>query len=331
MTQPSIISVNLVTVAVESLLYGVFLALTSASFYILINRALSQPSSHGRSRLASFLTPVMFGSIAITVTVTAHWVMTVIRLFDAFVHFEEGQAALLYYSDLALTTEIVKTAFIIATVIISDILLVYRLWIVWGHNYFVIIIPSLTVVGLSIAGPGVVYQLSQLNAGSSVFVTDVNRWISADYSCTFVTNVYSTFGIAWKVWRVRQPQGSRSYGGGNLQRVLAMMVESAALYTSYAIFFFVAYQVNSNIQFTAIDSLCPIAGIAFTMINVRVGLGWAQRAHQSSQISSSGIGSRRAAEQSFAMRPVAVDITHVVHREDDLGQSVKIGADDYPV
>lgn len=186
------------------------------------------------------------------------------------------------------------------------------------------------MIGLSIAGPGVVYQLSQLDAASSVFVSDVGRWISADYSCTFVTNVYSTFGIAWKVWHVRQP-GNRSYDGGNLQRVLAMMVESAALYTSYAIFFFVAYQVNSNIQYTAIDSLCPIAGIAFTMINVRVGLGWAQRANQSSQISSSGIGSRRAAEQSFAMRPFAVDITHVVHKEDDMGQPVKIRASDYPV
>jgi len=90
MTQPSIISVNLVTVALESLLYGIFLALASVSFYILINRALNQPSSHGRLSWASFLTPVMFGSIAITITVTAHWVMTVVRLFDAFVHFEEG-------------------------------------------------------------------------------------------------------------------------------------------------------------------------------------------------------------------------------------------------
>ncbi|KAH9842709.1 uncharacterized protein C8Q71DRAFT_216452 [Rhodofomes roseus] len=330
MTQPSIISVNLVTVALESLLYGIFLTLTSTSFYILINRALSQQSSHGRSGCSSLFTPVMFGTIAITLTVSAHWVMTVVRLFDAFVNFEQGQAALLYYADLALTTEIIKTAFVVTTLIISDILLVYRLWTVWGYNYYVIIIPSLTVLGLSIAGPGVIYQLSQLNATSSVFVTEVNRWISADYACTFVTNVYSTFGIAWKVWHVRSP-GGKSYGGGNLQRVLAMIVESAALYTSYAVFFFVAYQVNNNIQFTAIDTLCPIAGIAFTMINVRVGLGWGQRAHQSSQISSAGIASRRAAEQSFAMRPVAVDISQVVHKEDDMGQPVKIRTNDYSV
>ena len=102
-------------------------------------------------------------------------------------------------------------------------------------------------------------------------------------------------------------------------------------HSSYAIFFFASYQANNNIQFTAIDTLCPIAGIAFTMINVRVGLGWAQRAHPSDQASSAGVGQRRFAEQSFAMRPVAVDITQVVHREDDLGQPVKIRTNDYSV
>lgn len=68
MTQPSIISVNLVTVGLESLLYGIFLTLTATSFYILVNRALSQ---NGGSGWSSLFTPVMFGSIAITVTVSA--------------------------------------------------------------------------------------------------------------------------------------------------------------------------------------------------------------------------------------------------------------------
>lgn len=63
------------------------------------------------------------------------------------------------------------------------------------------------------------------------------------------TNIYCSVGIAWRVWRARQRTGS--YGGGNLmvrfpaaagqsvvlmilsllKRVLATIVESAALYT----------------------------------------------------------------------------------------------------
>lgn len=82
---------------------------------------------------------------------------------------------------------------------------------------------------------------------------------------------------------------------------------------SYTIFFFAAYQSGSLIQYPAVDTLCPVAGIAFMMINVRVGMGWAQRAQ-----TSSGITSRRAAEQTFAMRPVAVDITRVVEKTEDV-------------
>ena len=50
--------------------------------------------------------------------------MTIVRMFDAFVHYKQGQAPLLYYADLSMTTEVVKTAFVVSTLIISDILLV---------------------------------------------------------------------------------------------------------------------------------------------------------------------------------------------------------------
>lgn len=325
----TLITASLATVAVESMLYGVFLVLAASSMYLHLGRIASQQSnSFGSGSVWAYFTPVILGSLCVILTVTGHWILTVTRLFDAFVNFLDGQEPLLYYSDLSLTTEVVKTAFLIATLIISDILFIYRLWTVWGHNYYIIIVPCCTVLGLCVAGPGVVYELTQLGT-STVFVARLSRWISADYAFTFVTNVYSSTGIAWRVWRARQHTGS-AYGGGNLMHVLATIVESAAIYTSYTIFFFAAYQSDSLIQYPAIDTLCPIAGIAFMMINVRVGLGWAQRAHPS--MTSSGITSRpggRTAQQSYAMRPVAVDISQVVHKEDDLGQPVKRASSDF--
>ncbi|KAH9930740.1 uncharacterized protein B0H18DRAFT_930395 [Fomitopsis serialis] len=320
MAQLPLISVNLATVALESMLYGVFLVLALTFLYLHFSRVGSQRSG-GTPVLSAYFTPVLFGSMFVMLTVTGHWVMTVYRLFDAFVNFMGGKVPLLYYSDLALTTEAVKIGFLIATIITCDILFIYRLWTVWGYNYYVIILPCFTVLGLCVAGPGVVYELTQVGSGNTVFIASLSRWISADYAFTFVTNVYSSVGIGWRVWRARQRTGS--YGGGNLMRVLVTIVESAALYTSYTIFFFGSYQAQSNLQYTAVDTLCPIAGIAFMMINVRVGLGWAQRAHPST---SSGITSRRTAmqeQQSFAMRPVAVDISKVVDTDDGLPMGVK--------
>ena len=50
--------------------------------------------------------------------------MTVYRLFEAYVGFENGAAPALYYADLALPTEAVKTAFCVTTLMICDILIV---------------------------------------------------------------------------------------------------------------------------------------------------------------------------------------------------------------
>lgn len=89
-------------------------------------------------------------------------------------------------------------------------------------------------------------------------------------------------------------------------------------------FFFGTYQAENNVQYVAVDTLCPIAGIAFMMINVRVGLGWAERAHSTL---SSGINSRRLEHsftQSYGMRPVAVDISKVVQSHDDTGLPVGV-------
>jgi hypothetical protein len=59
------------------------------------------------------------------------------------------------------------------------------------------------------------------------------------------------------------------------QPILATIVESAAIYTTWTIFFFATYQARSNVQYPAVDMWPQMSGIAFMLINVRVGLGWA--------------------------------------------------------
>ena len=63
-----------------------------------------------------------------------------------------------------------------------------------------------------------------------------------------------------------------------------------------------------------------MSGIAFMFINVRVGLGWAQKANpDSSGNPGSRIENSRAVgvtSDAFAMRPLAVNITKVVDKDD---------------
>jgi len=53
---------------------------------------------------------------------------------------------------------------------------------------------------------------------------------------------------------------------------LVTLVESAALYTIWNIFYYAAYQCQSELQFVLNQTVPAICGIAFMLINVRVGL-----------------------------------------------------------
>ncbi|KZT69231.1 hypothetical protein DAEQUDRAFT_765556 [Daedalea quercina L-15889] len=331
MSPISVVSANLAIAPLESLLYGIFLVLWGTSVYFHLTHPAIQRASVGRSALSKYMTPIFCASTIVMCTVTGHWILTVCRLFDAFLNFEQGAAPSSYYGDLAITTEVVQTALLEATIIACDIVIIYRLWIVWGFNYYTIAIPSCCVVGLCVTGPTIVYSFIQLKTGNPTNAESLSRWIAAGYSCTFATNIYCSSGIAWRVWRARRTVPP--YEGRNLTRVLVTIVESAAIYTTAATFYFGCYQASSDIQYTAIDLQCAMAGIALMMINVRVGLGWAEQAPHSA---SPGTASRQPEsntheEQPYPMCSLVIDVSKVVHTHDDRGESIRTKSSELPV
>ncbi|KAH7906259.1 hypothetical protein BJ138DRAFT_1163063 [Hygrophoropsis aurantiaca] len=317
-SQVPLVSANLATVCIESFMFGIFFILSLTSGYLLVRRNSMPFKSSTPNSGSIFQTPMFLAGTCLFVTVTAHWMLTVTRLFQAFVLYNDGSAPLSFYGDLSQLTEIVKTGFLMASLIVGDAMIIYRLWVIWNHSVWVIVFPLCTLLGLTVCGIGITYQFTQYTPGENVFLSQAGRWITSDCVFTLCTNVYSTAMIAWKVWNTNIR--ARRLGGGSLLPILATFVESAALYTSWTIFFFASYQSHSNIQFTAVDIWCTVSGISFMLINVRVGLGWAQKAHQNSSSSAHGpVTSQQSGEERRAellsMRPLAVNITHVVDHD----------------
>ena len=86
----------------------------------------------------------------------------------------------------------------------------------------------------------------------------------------------------------------------------------SCLTSAYATFFFGCYQASSNLQYTTVDTVGAIAGISFMLINVRIGLGWAQQAPLSAASNNSvraGATCTAALGRPYALRPVAIDIS----------------------
>ncbi|KAF8168949.1 hypothetical protein K438DRAFT_1774468 [Mycena galopus ATCC 62051] len=77
--------------------------------------------------------------------------------------------------------------------------------------------------------------------------------------------------IVWKIWRITRI--CQPLNGTNLNHFLAMVIESSALYTAWALFFVVSQQETSVLQYFSFGVHPMIAGIANALLQARIGMG----------------------------------------------------------
>ncbi|KAL0563393.1 hypothetical protein V5O48_018675 [Marasmius crinis-equi] len=325
----ALLPVSLANVAIESLLYGIFLILTAGSLVLAIQYLpRSQPSTRVRpastlGRVISVLKrPMFIGSAPLFLTVTAHWVTTVVRSFEAFMSFNNGTDPTSYYADVSQPTYVIKTSLLFASVIISDTMMVYRLWVIWNYNYPVVVLPLLTVVVLLACGIGTTHLRAVAPTGTVLRVDDpeANKWVVADVVLPLLTNTYSSTLIAWRIWVTHR--ANKEYGGGvvslrpgstNLMAALAMFVESAVLFSVWVLFFASVYGAKSNLTSLAEDQIAVMAGIAFSLINVHIGLGRAKSLAAENTTATSAPGLQYALGDTVGTEDLAYPMRPRVH------------------
>ncbi|KAH9923869.1 uncharacterized protein B0H18DRAFT_1013828 [Fomitopsis serialis] len=321
------LSVILVTICIESLLYGIFFVLSVISLYILARRQEDMVNAalnvRGKRR-AAYMTPMSVAAVFLFITNTAHWIVAVYRLFAGFMLHEDGTQAIAYYTNPSQPTEVTQNTLLMFSLIIGDAMIIYRLWLVWAYYIPVTVFPISTLIGLVVCAVGSIYRAAMSKPGENIFATATGRWITANCVFTLCTNVYSTATIAWRIWDANRRV--RKFGGSSLMGVVGILIESAALYTVWTILFFITYRVQSNLQYFASETYCVIAGITFMLIHVRVGLGWEQRAQSSHDGSVDLVATRDSRQNSYGPPSrVAVNITRIVQRDNEYesGASIK--------
>lgn len=66
---------------------------------------------------------------------TFHWIVAVFRVYQAFILFHNGSEPLPSYSDLSQISELILTGALVFCVVVGDVMIIHRLWVVWGFNY----------------------------------------------------------------------------------------------------------------------------------------------------------------------------------------------------
>ncbi|THU84232.1 hypothetical protein K435DRAFT_928571 [Dendrothele bispora CBS 962.96] len=146
----------------------------------------SHPYPYSRSHLWQILSialkhPLVPGSFLLFSLITGHWVYQLIRIFELVTQIQNNFGSPnIFFANLADRTKVIDTAFLLLSLIASDCIIIYRLWVIWGYHWQVAIIPALTTCGLLACSIGTTYQFSQYQAGDNIFQLTSGRWILSD-------------------------------------------------------------------------------------------------------------------------------------------------------
>ncbi|KAF8990036.1 hypothetical protein BDZ89DRAFT_1087302 [Hymenopellis radicata] len=227
-----------------------------ALYYIIESTQLTQK----RMTLAGIITFLWFAN---TVILGLEWKL-VDHLFIAHGTLLETEFNFAFStSDLAMTIAIDVLRCL--SVLVADLILVWRCWVLYGGNLKVIAIPSLCVITETLSACMVIVSyVEDINIASA---SQVN-WSLVYYSMTVVTNSLCTILILFRI--------VRTYRG-----IIEILVESAAMYAIIYIALLIAYAYE---YYTASITIMTanyypqimsysITGIAPTLIIARVMAG----------------------------------------------------------
>ncbi|KLO10078.1 hypothetical protein SCHPADRAFT_943116 [Schizopora paradoxa] len=174
------------------------------------------------------------------------------------------------------------TAFIM-TILLADCLIVWRCWLVWERCWWVCIVPVMsTIAGTTLGIISIVGQVSvSENRTAGVIPEHFIKMSTPCFILSMVTSLYSTVFIALRVILVQRETNTHMLDIGkkcrpSYSRAIEVLVESVALNTINLIAF-VVFTLQKSERLDWPQDLQPqVAGIATTLLLLRVALGHAR-------------------------------------------------------
>ncbi|RPD64208.1 hypothetical protein L226DRAFT_569675 [Lentinus tigrinus ALCF2SS1-7] len=333
MAPVTVLQANLATICFSSALYGVFFVLTVTSLAITIRRHKEEsigavPTSAAKKPKFRFVgpwgSPLFVATIVLLLVISADWIVTLARFFKAFFNLESGSNPTAYYSDFSQPTAIALNALTVMAVLVCDLMLIYRTWIIWNRRYWVAVLPLVTTIALTAVSIAITYLYSALTPQRAAALT---HFITGGCILTLSTNFYCTGMIVYRLVSAnRRMSGHAVHDSGHrsILKAMSIFVESAALYAAWTLFFFVEFQVGSAISSFANACMPFVSGISLSLITVRVALGWANRSRSNELSAGESVGNgfqvsgslnRRA--DAYPLRAINLNVSTTVEQETD--------------
>jgi len=212
-----------------------------------------------------------------------------------------------YFANVDTHLNITKNASYVSTTLLSDALLVYRTFVVWGRNYWITVAPIILLCVDTAMSAWFTWSVNQASPGSSVLVSTVFARSKYFFAVTLAVNLLCTFLIAFRIWTIQRSVTDYAVGSTGKYIVLSAILESAAIYTAL-LFCLIGTSVTGNsAMFFFLNSMPPMIGSVFSYIVIRSSMDNKHFDSISRTGASSYLGRFRAKPNS-----VTVDTMHEV-------------------
>ncbi|KAI3618979.1 hypothetical protein WG66_000516 [Moniliophthora roreri] len=272
----------LTAIWLETLFYGINLSLFFSYLFIVKFK-----------RRTPTVKPVIF-IIAVFMFIfsTIHVSMGFSRLIIGFIELRDqpgGPGA--FFSDVSIPANVAKVTIHTVNSILGDSILVWRCYHVWGESLMASVGPALLIVASAVCGFGQAVIFARAKATHSAFADDLPKWNGSLFSLSLATNVLVTSLIAFRIWWIgRQIDTAHTKSSIKYRRVLILIIESGAIYSSALIIEITLYFIGSNAFYIVYDPIAQLTAIVPTMIIIMTSLGMTSSDFNSQQTRAGSSG-----------------------------------------
>ncbi|KAJ3801878.1 hypothetical protein GGU11DRAFT_767582 [Lentinula aff. detonsa] len=238
--------------------------------YIHFSKVINGPQQLGRhSNVMIGISSLMF------FIATLHMAVNAYRLIAGYVdHASVPGGAVAYMGDLRTWHYILKDALYATQENLGSAAAIYRCWVLWNHNWKIIVFPSVLLIVNIVAGYMVCGLYTTVSSTINVFNPRLTTWIKIFFPLTVALNIITTSLMSYRIWYTHSQ--ATLYASGNddsqVMSVMRMLVESAALQLVVEIVLLALYSSDINAQYIVLESIAPIVGITFNALTIRIKL-----------------------------------------------------------
>ncbi|KAJ6496164.1 hypothetical protein C8R45DRAFT_985114 [Mycena sanguinolenta] len=256
---------ELAGIVAEGILYGAFSILFGATVHILTRR---------RKNGAKINLPMLIAALLMMVLATAQIIVDTINIFWAFVNHETPLERQFFLEDATQPIFAAKHAIYFTMMLLGDSIVIYRCFIVWGRNYWTVVIPALCSLGSGVSAYQTIWAVRHIQSAT---IASETKWGIAVLTLSMSANIIATSLLAYRIWATERALrqslgGSNGYSSSSHRRILTIIMESGVVNAAYLVAYTTVLVIGSHGLEIMAGISTPLIGIIFALVIIRAAI-----------------------------------------------------------